>query len=157
MTKLSHYTPALTGHTKDVASYAAVEGFINTFKARHKQFKWFGSRTSDILRLQCLHEGLLVELSNMITKEHASYIQGCGIDSGRRKNQEVVLKVKDISERWGRVTVVNERFDARSTLFPSATELFELIWQQVKVAENRGNIDRLSYPSSVKNVTKLFL
>ncbi len=155
MSRLRNYAREPSHHETDPLSSVMVEKFIDTLLEQQHRLEWFGTRTSDILRLECLFKGLRIKLVHMVPEGHQDYIYSMSFCSGQRK-EEVILEVADISRRWGRVKVVNEQFDNASEMFDDALGLFNLIWENVEVFGTITVADRLSYPNVIRNVIDLF-
>ena len=155
MSRLRNYAREPSHHETDPLSSVMVEKFIDTLLEHQHHLEWFGARTSDILRLECLFKGLHIKLVHMVPEGHQDYIYSMSYCSGQRK-EEVVLEVIDVSRRWGRVKVVNEKFDNSSDMFDDATALFNLVWERVEVFGTIAVADRLSYPNVIRNAVELF-
>jgi hypothetical protein len=152
MSRVAFFKPRTTNHVKDASSSYAVEKFLEAMTLNSHRFKWYGSRTSDLQSLQCHFEGFSFKFIRMLSKDHPLYREGGGIDFDKRKN-EVLIKVSDISERYGRVNVLDERFNESSPLFRNADTTFESIWSTATILNGETHSDRMGYASAVHSLT----
>lgn len=90
----------------------------------------------------------------MVPKDHPAYIEAGNGFTGRRK-EEVVLEIRDMSHRWGRAHIANERFTQSSPLFDAVLELFNAVWTHASMIGPPGAADRLSYPHAIQHAVTL--
>jgi hypothetical protein len=143
-------------HRKDEPSSKAVEDFIVALKNNCHEFVWYGSRASDLLRVHSIFNGFLFKLTHMLSKDHPLYFEGGGVDFDKREH-EVLIKVTDISERWGRVSVLEERFNESSPLFLNAVSVFDSVWSVATILNSETRVDRKEYVSAVRSLTSLLV
>lgn len=154
MSRVAFFEQRPTKHMKDTSFLNAVEKFLKAMTLNSQQFKWYGSRTSDLQSLQCHFDGFSFKFVRMLSKDHPLYREGCGVDFDKRKD-EVVIKVTDISERFGRVMVLDERFNVGSPIFENAVTMFESIWGTATILNGETRADKMGYASAVQSLTTL--
>lgn len=106
------------------------------------------------MNLECHTEGVNIKITYMVPAGHPKYRESnCG-QSGKR-DEEVLLIIRDPTKRWGRVGVTKERFDLSSELFDTAIQTFNMLWKKFGRDEIAEAPARQDYPTTVAEVAKL--
>lgn len=112
-----------TPHQVDVFVAEAVRDLLTKIKASGDKYTWYGSRESDIVRVETIINGFCVKLSRHFPETDPDYIPPVHHGLGTR-DEEVFLEVRDVTLRWKKKKIVYECFDETSQLFELAKETF---------------------------------
>lgn len=157
MSRVRHYARGPAPHETDVPTSVCIDKFLDAILENQHRLEWFGSRTTDIITLQCLSASLHLKMSHVVPEGHQDYVYSIGTSSyySGKRPEEVTLQVTDITKRWGRVKIIDEWFEPCSEKFDHAVATFDLIAENVNMPMTTA-LDKLSYSNAVHEACKLF-
>lgn len=134
-------------HLKDTEVLTSTTELLKALQAVVHQIVWYGSRESDTLRLEAMHNGMIIRLLHLLPRDHELYVDCRSFVSGKEV-EEVHVEIRDISRSTGLTHLVKEHFDKTSPLFEPALELFTAIAQTTSL-QGQMNRDMLRYAQTV--------
>jgi hypothetical protein len=134
----------------------AVRDLLTKIAASGDKFVWYGSRESDIIRVETIVDGFWVKLSRHFPHTDPDYIAPIHYGIGTRA-EEVILEVRDVTLRWKKKKIVYECFDENSQLFELALEAFRAARSTATIHQTYSlHDDKLSYCELVNRFAKTF-
>ncbi len=146
------YARGIARHQKSNDVYASTEHFLDALEKASSEIIWCGSRESDTLRLEALHNGMIIRLLHMLPRDHRDYIDCRNFVSGKYR-EEILIEIRDLNRETGLTNLFKDHFDNTSALFGRAKKVFATASQGITFTFN-GERETLPYSQTISIATE---